>query len=238
MTSRYAILFAAFTVACGGATPGPETPGPAPVAEEEAGDEETSSDDESDDEPTEEELDAIDEAGGMDDVDEAEVDDEPHDPNRQRTVRYRMTPEGLEVEVEGLTLLVQAEVVRRAGAYGVRVNVEASAEGGDQSLLNPKTGPIMVATSVDRGGNIEKTGDKRDGDNELLIPDGDSVTFAREVPAKGQKAFRRGTTVKVMTGLWGTAKAGQKRRPLRKLAVVQLVVPARGKPRAFVNPPE
>ncbi len=234
MSPRFSILLALLALSCGAAQPAPEAPDPAGGATPGAVDP-TAAPDEL---PTEEEIDAAEAAGEGPPPPDEEAADPPVDENRQRTVNYRVTGDGLEVEVEGLTLLVQAEVAKRGSAWGVRVKVEASADGSDQSLLSPARGPLMFAAQVTKNGNVEKTGDTRDGEDDVVVTDGDSMTFAREFPTKGEKAFKRGTTLKLMTGLWGVGKVGQKRRPLRKLAIVQLVVPKKGEPRVFVNPPE
>ena len=195
------------------------------------------------DAPAEEDAEAASEGEGEpEDGGEGASGDEPDpaaDPNRQREVLYKMTPNGLVVEVEGASFLVTAKAVRKGNqGWGVRVEVEASAiDGESHRLLSPKSGPLAFAVERSKGGNIKKSGDSRDGDDERLITPGDKLTFSRDWPAKGKRGAAFGEAIKIQAGLWGLAKEGGRRRPVRKFAIVQMVV-RQGKPKVFVNPPD
>src|SRR5690606_22183586 len=82
--------------------------------------------------------------------DAADLAPSAEDPNEIRDVVYKMTRDGLEIEVDGVLFRPQAEPVKvQGGAWGVRVKLEAEGVGDrTRHLLKPKGGPLAFAGSV------------------------------------------------------------------------------------------
>jgi hypothetical protein len=156
-----------------------------------------------------------------------------------RTVKYIMTTGGLEVEVEGVRFMPKATAIKSGNGWGVRVTVAAKVLDQDaHSLLDPKNGPLAFAGSVDRGGEVLRIGDQRDGEGEILIASGENVSFTREWPGKGgDKPLAAGQTLTLEVGLWGLGPDADQRRPVRDFFQVKMRAGDKGKPVPVVAPP-
>ena len=71
-------------------------------------------------------------------------------PNETRDVTYKMTPGGLEIEVDGVMFQPKAEPVKvKGGAWGVKVTMTAEGVGdGPRYILKPKNGALAFAKGV------------------------------------------------------------------------------------------
>ncbi len=214
--------------ACGGAQPAPEAP-PPQTSEETV--------------PPEEPPGPEAEPSASDDVDSemtetAEL--EPaEDPNEIRDVVYKMTPEGLEIEVDGVKFLPKAQPVKVAGgAWGVKITMEAEGVGDTtRYLLTPKGGVLAFAGSVKRKGQVEEFGDKRDGRERVAIAPGEKKSFESTWPKdKSQNALWWGNELSMEAGLWGLGKTEDTLRPVRQFFTLRMI--AGNKPQPVLQPPK
>ncbi|HET9959264.1 MAG TPA: hypothetical protein VFQ61_32465 [Polyangiaceae bacterium] len=155
-----------------------------------------------------------------------------------RNVKYVVSPEGLRVEVEGVSFSPKGEAVKTAGGYTIRFKVEARAKDGKtHSLLAPESKELAFAGRV-KGPDGEATrfGDKREGDRALTLGE-KPVTLKRSYPGPGEKPLSAGSELELMVGLWGIGADESSRRPLNKFfrATVKL---DKEKPRVVIAPPE
>ena len=161
------------------------------------------------------------------------------DPNEVRDVVYKMTPAGLEIEVDGVKFLPKAEPVKVAGgAWGVKISMEAEGVGDTtRYLLNPKGGVLAFAGSVKRKGQSEEFGDKRDGRDRVAIEPGEKKSFESTWPkGKGQSALWWGNELLLDAGLWGLGKTEDALRPVRQFFTLRMV--AGNKPQPVLQPPK
>ncbi len=227
------LALALLLAACGSTTPEPEdaTAIAAPTAP-------------SDDRADEPAKDATKDAEAAGTAPEAPTSDDSAAPTpdddapTEREITYRVTPAGLIVEVEGASLLLTAEPVKRADGWGLRLDAEVSSmDGRTHRLLVPDRGIFAFRTLVERARGREAHPDVRKGDDERLVTPGDEVVFSREWPGADQAGARPGDSVTIDVGLWGIAREAEQRRPLKKLALLRMVV-GKGAPKVAVDPPE
>ncbi|HXS18310.1 MAG TPA: hypothetical protein VN764_14025, partial [Polyangiaceae bacterium] len=84
-----------------------------------------------------------------------------------REVVYRISPEGLKIQVDGAEFRPKAESVKIKGGYGVVITVEASSNT-PLVLLNPTGGPLAFGGVVRRP-DQEKITDTRKGEDEIHL---------------------------------------------------------------------
>lgn len=159
----------------------------------------------------------------------------------ERNVLYRVTPEGLVVEVDGVRFKPRAEPVKKGnGGYGIRITVEAEAlDDETHTLLSPENGPLSFAVTIfdKNGAEVARHGDTRSGDEPQFVTPGGTLTFTREWPSGSVKGpLWWGQRVALHAGLWGLGKGSDKTRPLKKFFVVEMVGGA--KAQAVLTPPE
>lgn len=180
---------------------------------------------------------------------ESEV-DEPKEPSEQpapaaadnsdtapRELKYVVTPQGLQIRVEGVEFLANATPTKTGGGWGVKVKVTAQAKD-DKShqLLTPRRGPLAFAGSIERNGQAQRFGDKREGDESEPVVSASSE-FTREWPGdSGEKAAKQGDKLVLEVGLWGLGESDDKLRPVKQFFTVKMSV-GKGKPQAVVEPP-
>lgn len=158
----------------------------------------------------------------------------------QRNVLYKVTPEGLVVDVDGVRFRPRAEPVKKKdGSYGIRITVEAEATDDDTHvLLSPEHGPLSLAVRLHdkSGAETARYGDERSGDDQQFIMPGGPLTFTREWPSGSvQGPLWWGQKATLHVGLWGLARANEKTRPMQRFFVVEMVAGA--KPQAVISPP-
>src|SRR5690606_16963842 len=103
-------------------------------------------------------------------IDESTPTDEvaPEGSLPEREVVYRLTPQGLHVEVLGADFSPVARAERKASGWGLILSVEATAED-PLILLSAKDGPLAFGGSVKRSsGEVERFGDRREGGGDIL----------------------------------------------------------------------
>ncbi|HEY6724974.1 MAG TPA: hypothetical protein VI197_13145 [Polyangiaceae bacterium] len=157
-------------------------------------------------------------------------------PNETRDVTYKMTPDGLEIEVDGVMFQPKAQPVKvKGGAWGVKVTMTAEGVGdGPRYLLKPKNGVLAFAGSVKRKGAEEKFGDKRDGEESVELAPGAKLSFDTTWPKEGS-ALWWGDELTIEAGLWGLGKSADALRPVKQFFTLKMV--AGNKPQPVMQPP-
>ena len=173
--------------------------------------------------------------------DEAQGKKQASDPE-PRQVIYRVTPEGLLIEVAGVRFQPQAEAVKHAnGGYGIRLKVKAqSIDDQAHVLLSPKGGPLALAATIyqKNGSQHAQHGDTREGNDREFVMPGGVLELTREWPSGTVRGpLWWGQKVRLDVGLWGLGGAeNSDERPVRKLFVVDMVGGANA--RAVITPPQ
>jgi hypothetical protein len=161
------------------------------------------------------------------------------DENQGRNIKYVVTPTGLEINVAGVQFVATASAIKVAGGWGVKVKAKASAKDGKpHRLLTPKHGALAFAGSVERGGQAQRFGDKRDGDEAKTIEE-KQVELTRDWPGdSGEKPLKEGDKLTLDVGLWGLGEEDpESGRPVKQFFVVKMTA-GKGKPDALVQPPD
>jgi hypothetical protein len=159
----------------------------------------------------------------------------------QREVLYKVTPEGLLVDVDGVRFRPKAEPTKEPnGGYRIRITVQAESVDDDTHvLLSPENGPLAFAVRIYDKSGAEQAhhGDERSGEEQQFIMPGGPLTFSREWPSGSVKGpLWWGQKVRLEVGLWGVGRANEKTRPMKKFFVVEMVGGA--KAQAVISPPE
>jgi len=192
--------------------------------------------------PVESESDAASEAEMMEQIAEQErlADAEAHPENQPsdeyvpREVLYRVSPDGLKIQVEGAEFRPKAEAIKVKGGYGVVISVEASSNT-PLVLLNPAGGPLAFGGYVRRP-DKETIADTRKGEDEIALSPGASQTLKRTWPAAGKSPLFYGQKLELQVGLWGLGPNSDDRRPVLKFFAVRMRVDEGGA-HPIVEPP-
>jgi hypothetical protein len=148
--------------------------------------------------------------------------DAPPQKETGREVIYRMTPDGLKVEVEGAVFAVAAQSYVKPEGYGVEVFVEATAKV-EGTLANPTAGPIAFAGKVVRKtGRVDQFGDRKGGNGTKPLGPSSPQKFSRKWPIENVSLLSPGDVLELQVGLWGYAPSNGKLRPVRKFATVTM----------------
>jgi hypothetical protein len=157
-----------------------------------------------------------------------------------RNVKYIVNPEGMRVEVEGVTFAPKAEAVKSGAGWAVKVKVEVRAKDGNtHSLLAPTGTEVAIAGLVKRSGQAEPEmlSDHREGDKEVVLKD-KPVTLTRTWPgAGGAKVLAAGDEAELLIGIWGLGENAASRRPVRKLCKLTVKLD-KAKPRVSLGAPD
>ena len=139
-----------------------------------------------------------------------------------REVVYRMTPDGLKVEVEGAVFLPTARSYVKPEGYGLEVFVEATSKL-DGTLASPEAGPIAFAGRVIRKtGRVDQFGDKRSGNGTKPLGPSSPQKFSRKWPIENVSLLSPGDELQLEVGLWGYGSGPDKLRPIRKFATITM----------------
>lgn len=154
----------------------------------------------------------------------------------KRDIVYRLTQQGLHVELEGADFAPVAKSKKVPGGYGLELSVQATSNA-ELMLLSPLDGPMAFGGKVIRAsGEVETFGDRRsDGGSLPLAPD-IPQTFKRSWPIPGVDALAPGDELLLQVGLWGLGQDESSRRPVRKFLVVKMKASANGAT-PIVEPP-
>jgi len=161
------------------------------------------------------------------------------DPNATRDVTYVVVPEGLKITVAGVKFLASSVAEQTGGGWGVKINLEASADDDKPHLLSkPKAGPLAFAGSVTRKGKSEPEhfGDERGGDGTAALSGDTPLKFSRTWPVKGVHALAIGDALDLQVALWGLGNDADSLRPVKQFFHVRMQVD-KGKPKAIIEPP-
>ena len=170
------------------------------------------------------------------DVDAAEA--SKPDPQAPRTVLYTATPEGLKVEVSGVSFLVSATPEKLGSGWGVKLELSAKVTDSEEhNLLTPEGGPMAFSALVKRGGRSVRTGDKRVGDASMMLAAEASFSGSRIFPSEKAQALRAGDELELEIALWGLGADAKSRRPVRDFCLVRMVV-GKHTPVPLVLPPQ
>jgi hypothetical protein len=158
-----------------------------------------------------------------------------------RNVKYIVNPEGMRVEIEGVSLVPKVETVQKGGGWGVKLKVEVRAKDGKtHSILAPEGKEIAFAGKLQRKDQSEPElfSDRREGDRELVLDPKKPLTLSRTWPGPSEpKPLAMGDEVEIMVGIWGLGEDAGSRRPLKKFCKITLKLD-KPKPRALVKPPD
>lgn len=155
-----------------------------------------------------------------------------------REVVYRVTPQGLVIELGGIHVRPVAKAFRDAkGSYGVDLQLTAESFDDRQYWLSkPAEGPLSIAGRIETAsGKRQRFGDERHGNDEEVVRAGEPRQFKQRWPGKGQPRLRAGETLTLEVGLWGVHADSERERPVRRLFEVKLV--GAQPPQAVVSPP-
>lgn len=246
VSSRVAsvVLLTSLFLACGGAeTPPPITPAsdaasapppaPAPAAEASPPAADAASD--KNDKPAAEAAPASEGAGK-----DAAPKEGGGESESGRNVKYIVNPEGMRIEVDGVTFSPKAEAVKSGAGWAVKVKVEVRAKDGNpHSLLAPTGTEVAIAGLVKRSGQAEPEmlSDHRDGDKEIVLKD-KPVTLTRTWPAAGGvKVLGAGDEAELLIGIWGLGENAASRKPVRKLCKLSVKLD-KAKPKVSLGAPD
>jgi hypothetical protein len=156
-----------------------------------------------------------------------------------RDIVYRVTPQGLVIEVGGIHLRPEAKAVKEAGGTYV-VHLTLSAESFDERqywLAKPPGGPLAVAGKIEAGaGKKQRFTDQKRGDAEQeVVRAGEPRRFKQHWPGKGQPKLRSGQTLTLEIGLWGVHADSEQERAVKRLFELKLV--GADPPQAVISPP-
>jgi hypothetical protein len=159
----------------------------------------------------------------------------------QREVVYRVTPQGLVIQVDGARFTPSATIEKfKNGGYGITISVEAeSIDDRTHSLLSPSLGPLAIAATVYDKNGVEaaRHGDEREGAEQQFLMPGAPLTIERKWPSGSVKGpLWWGQRVQIHVGLWGLGVDGAAGRPVRKLFVIDMSGNANAKP--TITPPD
>ncbi len=169
-------------------------------------------------------------------------------PPEVRNVTYRVTDQGLLVEVAGVRFKPMAKAVKNSkGGYEVELTVMAESMDDDSHvLLSPENGPLAFAATIYNKNGSEQAhhGDTREGGEQEFIIPGAAIKLQRSWPSGSVKGpLWWGQKLKLYVGLWGLGagadserKDAGRTRPVRKLFVVEMTAGA--KPKAIITPPD
>lgn len=149
-----------------------------------------------------------------------------------REVVYRVSPEGLNIQINGAEFTPTAESIKVRGGYGVKLSITASSEE-DRVLFSPQGGPMAFGGKVTRSGEVEKFGDRRKGSHDVALSPGSPIAFSRTWPADDQQPLAKGDELELHVMLWGLGSDSETRRPVAKFLLVRMVG---GKP-PQIDPP-
>lgn len=158
-----------------------------------------------------------------------------------RNVKYIVNPDGMRVEVEGLSFAPKAEAVKAGAGYAIKLKVEVRTKDDEShSLLAPAQAEVAMAGSIKRAGQAEPEtfGDKREGEREIVVKGAKPVTLTRTWPAAGgPKPLAQGDEAELMVGIWGLGADAASRRPLKKFCKITVKF-TQQKPRVVITAPE
>lgn len=165
----------------------------------------------------------------------------PGTPGAERTVKYVVRSDGLRVLTEGLAFTPKARAIRVGSGWGLEISVEVRAE--DEalhSLLAPEASEIALAGEIHRAVNdeLEEFSDRRESDRDLEVARAKPIRLMRTWPSKGgPRPLAVGDELGLEMGIWGLGTDKASRRPLNRLARVDLKF-EKGRPRVKVAAPE
>ena len=156
-----------------------------------------------------------------------------------RDIVYRVTPQGLVIELDGIHLRPEAKAFRDSGGtYGVQLTLTAESFDERQYWLSkPQAGPLALAGKIEApAGKKQRFGDERHGANEAeVVRAGEPRKFKQRWPGKGQPKLHAGQTLTLEVGLWGVHAESERERPVKRLFELKLV--GANPPTAVITPP-
>jgi hypothetical protein len=159
------------------------------------------------------------------------------DQNAARDVTYKMTPDGLIVEMEDLEFAPKAKAVKIKGGWGVEITLQVKGMGTEaRYLLSAGGAPLAFAGKLKRKGKEEKFGDQRGEAQDVVIEPGDIKTFKRTWPAKGKPPLWWEDELFLDVGLWGVGRTVETRRALRQFFSLRMVAGNKAQP--VIQPPQ
>ena len=165
----------------------------------------------------------------------------PADEDAPRELLYRVQPDGLLINYDGLKMRPRAQAERLSnGGYGITLTVtlEPSDET-DKELLLSDGSPLSVYAKIyDKAGR--QKGSLPDvmgaAETQSVCAECDAQPWEATWPAAGTTPLWWGERVVLEVGLWGIGDDSKDRRPMKRLFVVEYKAGGRTDP--IVRPPE
>jgi hypothetical protein len=156
-----------------------------------------------------------------------------------RDIVYRVTQQGLVIEVGGIHLRPEAKAVKEAGGtYAVQLTLGAESFDERQYwLAKPAGGPLAIAGKIEgAAGKKQRFSDQKRGEAEQeVVRAGEPRKFKQRWPGKGQPKLRSGQTLTLEVGLWGVHADTEQERAVKRLFELKLV--AADPPQAVISAP-
>lgn len=152
---------------------------------------------------------------------------------------YRVSPQGLTIEVDGLHFKPSVRSTRhRNGTYSLKIELRAeSFDGRVYWIRGDNEGPLSIAGSIKtaRGTKKARFSDRRRGGELRQLEESEPLVFRQTWPGADQPHLRRGETLTLEVGLWGTRAEEERERPVRRLFTVEFLAQKGEKP--AISPP-
>jgi hypothetical protein len=170
-----------------------------------------------------------------------------------RDIVYRVTAQGLVIEVGGIHLRPEAKAVKEAGGtYAVQLTLTVESFDERQYwLAKPAGGPLAIAGKIEASGSAAPvaartsppaagtkqrfTDQKRGEAEQEVVRAGEPRKFKQRWPGKGQPKLHSGQTLTLEIGLWGVHADTEPERAVKRLFELKLV--AADPPQAVISPP-
>src|SRR5690606_14060289 len=95
----------------------------------------------------------------------------------EREIVYRVSQDGLKVQIEGAEFFPMVEAVKVGGRWGVKLSVQAMTSE-ERVLQTASSSPLAFGGFVHRGSK-ERVTDKRDGGSDINLVPGSTLEFKR-----------------------------------------------------------
>jgi len=144
----------------------------------------------------------------------------------EREIIYRVSQDGLKVQIEGAEFFPEVEAVKVGGRWGVKLRVQAITNA-ERVLQTASSSPLAFGGFVRRGVK-ERITDKRDAGADISLVPGSTLEFKRTWPGPGEQGLAPGEELELHVGLWGYGAERGATKPVRKFLVVTMVATAAG----------
>jgi hypothetical protein len=162
----------------------------------------------------------------------------PADGGAPRAVTYRVSQDGLVVEVGAARFSPTAEAFRAGRGWGVEITVTATASA-PGVVYWPARGPLALGGRVLRAsGAVEPLADTREGGRDQALGPDAPLEFSRRWPEGAVAPLASGDVLELDLGLWGYGPDAASRRPVKRLARLRAKPGPKGVELTIEPPPQ